>query len=350
MFSRRLAGIAEQRSLDLRAVNFLNVMLGEQLGKLYVERYFPAESKSKMEELVRFLQLAFHDRLINIDWMDDVTRKEALVKLESFTVKIGYPDKWHDYSTVKITADNLIGNIYEVLRWHRNDALKMLDEPVRKWEWVTTPQTVNAVYSPSRNEVTFPAAVLQPPFFDPNADPAVNFGAIGVIIGHELGHGFDDQGSRYDGTGALRNWWGESSRKNFEEKAKRLVAQYNQYSPLEGLNVNGELTLGENIGDLGGIAIAYTAYQKYAAEQYGGNPPVLDGFTGNQRFFLGYAQVWRNLMTDNLLRMVVLTDPHSPGEFRVNGIVRNFNPWYDAFGVNKESKLYLPEEERISIW
>jgi putative endopeptidase len=350
MFSRKLAGIAEQRPLDVRAVQFLNERLGEEVGKLYVERFFPAESKAEMEKLVSFLRQAFHDRLTNNDWMDDATREEALAKLDSFTVKIGYPDKWHDYSSVTISADDLVGNVYQLVRWHQNDDMARLDEPVRTWEWVTTPQTVNAFYLPTGNQVIFPAAVLQPPFFDPNADPAVNFGAIGMVIGHELGHGFDDQGSRYDGTGALRNWWRESSRENFEEKAKRLVAQYNQYSPVEGLNVNGQLTLGENIGDMGGIAIAYTAYQKYSAVEYGGKPPVLDGFTGNQRFFLGYAQLWRNIMTDDFLRQLVLTNAHSPGEFRVNGIVRNFDPWYEAFGANKESKLYLPEDERVSIW
>lgn len=350
LYSRHLKGIEQPRPRDQRAIQFLNRLFGEPLGRLYVERYFPEHSKQQMEELVSYLRQAFAERLTALMWMDDATRAEALEKLEAFTAKIGYPDKWRDFSAATITDDALVDNVHQLLRWYRNDSLAKLDEPARSWEWAMNPQTVNAYYSPSRNEIVFPAAILQPPFFDPAADPAVNFGAIGVVIGHELGHGFDDQGSRYDGSGALREWWSSDSRARFEAKASHLVEQFNAYSLLEGTHVNGQLSLGENIGDLGGVAVAYTAYQNYAAANYQGLAPVLDGFTAEQRFFLGYAQLWRNITTEDWLRQALLTDPHSPGEFRVNGILRNFDPWYEAFNVESGDALFLPEEQRISIW
>jgi endothelin-converting enzyme/putative endopeptidase len=250
---------------------------------------------------------------------------------------------------MRISKDDLVGNVHQLQKWKRREARAKLDEPVRTWEWSISPQEINA-YCSSDNEIVFPAGILQPPFFDPKADPAVNLGAIGMVIGHEMGHGFDDQGSRFDGTGALRNWWGDTARRNFEQRAKRLVAQYNRYSPLPGLNVNGQLTLGENIGDLGGMMIAWSAYQRLVATEYQGKAPVLDGYTGNQRFFLGFGQLWRSLFTDASLRQSTLSDVHPPGEFRVNGMLRNFGPWYDAFGVTPKNALYLAPDDRVSIW
>lgn len=351
LFSRRLLGIAQPRPLEQRAVEFVSAVLGEEIAKLYVERYFPAEYKAKTEEMVGFIHESMKEHLQKLDWMDEATRKEALTKLDSFGVQIGYPEKWRDFSSVKISKDDLVGNIHRLVTWLNQDERAKLDEPVRKWEWGHQPHEINAYYSPDRNEIVFLAAILQPPFFDPKADPAVNFGAIGVVIGHEIGHGFDDQGRQSDGTGKLRNWWTKASTKKFNEKTKRLVAQYNKYSPIKGLQLNGELTLGENIGDMCGVAVAYSAYQKYAAAKYpDGKPPVLDGYTGNQRFFMGYAQLWRNLMTDDAIRMYALTDVHSPGEFRTNGILTNFDPWYETFGVTEKNKLYLPKKDRISIW
>lgn len=351
LFSRRLLGIAQPRPLEQRAVEFVSGTLGEEVAKLYVERYFPAEYKAKTEEMVGFIRASMQDHLQQLDWMDETTRKEALTKLASFGVQIGYPEKWRDFSPFKITKDDLVGNIHRLLAWMSKDDRAKLDEPKRKWEWGHQPHEINAYYSPERNEIVFLAAILQPPFFDPKADPAVNFGAIGVVIEHEIGHGFDDQGRQSDATGKLRNWWTKDSTKKFNEKTKRLVAQYNGYSPIKGLHLNGQLTLGENIGDMCGVAVAYSAYQKYAAAKYpDGKPPVLDGFTGNQRFFLGYAQLWRSLLTDDVLRMYTLTDGHSPGEFRTNGILTNFSPWYEAFGVTEKNKLFLPKQERISIW
>jgi len=350
MFSRRIGGVNEQRPLNERAVQFLNLIVGEQIGKLYVARYFPPESKAEIDKLVKFLRLAFRERLARVEWMDEATRTAAIAKLDAIASKIGYPEKWHDYSTVKVSRDDLVGNVHRFRDWARRDSQARLGEPVRKWEWEKQPQEINAYYSPTGAEIVFPAGILQPPFFDPKADPAVNFGAIGMVIGHEMGHGFDDQGSRYDATGALRNWWGESSRRNFEARAAMLVAQFDKYSPVPGVHVSGKLTLGENIGDLGGLAIAWSGYQKLVESDYHGKAPVLDGFTGNQRFFLGYAQLWRSLATDDFLRKTTMTDPHSPGEFRINGSLRNFGPWYEAFGVKSNNKLNLAPEERVSIW
>jgi endothelin-converting enzyme/putative endopeptidase len=350
MFSRRIGGVNEQRPLNERAVQFLNGIVGEQIGKLYVERYFPPESKAEIDKLVKFLRLAFRERLTRVEWMDEATRLAAVAKLDAIASKIGYPDKWHDYSSIQVSRNDLVGNVHRFREWAKRDSKAKLDEPVRKWEWAKYPQEINAYYSTTGAEIVFPAGILQPPFFDPKADAAVNFGAIGMVIGHEMGHGFDDQGSRYDGTGALRNWWGESSRRNFEARAAMLVAQYDKYSPVAGLNMSGKLTLGENIGDLGGIAIAWSGYQKLVEADYHGKAPVLDGFTGNQRFFLGYAQLWRSVATDDFLRKSTLTDPHSPSEFRINGVLRNFAPWYEAYGVTSNNKLYLAPEERVSIW
>lgn len=351
LYSRRLLGIGEQRSLEKRALGAVNGTAGEEMAKLYVGRYFPPAYKAKTEEMVGYILQSMQEHLRTLAWMDEPTRKEALAKLAQFHVKIGYPERWHDYGSVSVAKDDLLGNVARFQQWTRNDARARLAGPVRTWEFEHNPQEVNAYYNPEQNEIVFLAAILQPPFFNPEADPAVNFGSIGTVIGHEIGHGFDDQGSVYDGTGKLRNWWTESSSQQFKERTQRLVAQYNTYSPIPGLNVNGQLTLGENIGDLGGISMSYGAYQKYVAAKYpNAEPPVLDGFTGNQRFFLGYAQLWRNHMTDEVTRMLVLTNAHSPGEFRTNGVVRNFDPWYEAFGVKETDALFLPKAERVSIW
>ena len=349
-YQRRLNGVEEQRARDRRAINVVSGSLGELVGQVYVQRHFPPEYRSQMLELVEYIRRAFRERLENLDWMDDETRVEALAKLESFSPKIGYPDRWRDYSDVRIEADDLIGNFRRLGEWAWADSLARLDEPMRDWEWFMTPQTVNAYYSSTRNEIVFPAAILQPPFFDPNADAAVNFGAIGGVIGHEMGHGFDDQGSRSDSRGVLRNWWSAASRAQFEERTGRLVAQYDSFSPLPGMFVNGRLSLGENIGDLGGLSIAHHAYQLYLADKHGGEAPVLDGLTGDQRFFMAWAQVWRNIETDESLRSRLLTGPHAPAMFRVNGVVRNMDAWYEAFGVGPDHELYVPAEERVSIW
>lgn len=350
LFSKRLNGVEEQRPRDKRAVEFVSARLREQVGKVYVERHFPPEYRQQMLDLVGYLGRAFDDRLNNLGWMDDETRVEALAKLEAFTPKIGYPDRWHDYSSVEIRADDLVGNMRRLQEWQWQDSLGKLDEPARDWEWFMSPQMVNAYYSSTQNEIVFPAGILQPPFFDPHADPAVNFGGIGAVIGHEMGHGFDDQGSKSDADGVLRNWWTEASRENFEALTAELVKQYNGFEALPGMNINGQLTLGENIGDLGGLSIAYHAYHMYLDEHHGGQAPVLDGYTGDQRFFMSWAQVWRNLQTEESRRARLINDSHSPPDYRVNGIVRNMDAWYDAFNVSKDDDLYLPPEQRLSIW
>ena len=349
-FQTKLAGITDQRETTLKAIRLLNMLMGEQLGRLYTQHYFPPESKKAMQELVGYVRNAFKKRLLNNPWMDAKTKEEALLKLAAFRAKIGYPDQWKDMSTVEIDPNDLVGNVSRIVAWIQEDEVKKLDEPIRDWEWQMNPQTINAYYSNLDNEIVFPAAILQPPFFDINADMAVNYGAIGMVIGHEFGHGFDDQGSRLDGHGEIKDWWQPRARRNFEALTKRLITQYNQYSVLPELKVNGALTLGENIGDLGGITIAFDAYQKYAEQQLTQQTVADDNFTPEQRFFLSYGQLWRNLTQEAALRQQVLADPHSPGEFRVNGILKNFTPWYKAFHVKPDNALYLPEEERIMIW
>ncbi|MBR9824248.1 MAG: M13 family metallopeptidase [Alphaproteobacteria bacterium] len=347
-WQRTLNGTEQPRPLENRAIQFVNGNLGQAIGQIYVEQYFPPEYKAQMDELVEYLRRALRERIETLEWMDDETRVEALDKLEKFLPKIGYPDQWPDISSIEIMAGDAFGNAQRVAAWQRADSRARLRGPIRSWEWFMSPQTVNAYYSSTSNEIVFPAAILQAPFFDPYADPAVNFGAIGAVIGHEMGHGFDDQGSQSDGDGVLRNWWTDTSRANFEERADRIVAQYNEFSPVEGLFVNGRLSLGENIGDIGGMSMAHRAYQLYLEDN--GEAPVLDGFTGNQRFFMGWAQVWRNLQTEDALRTQLLRGPHSPAQFRINGVVRNQDAWYEAFGVTEGHALYLPPEERVSIW
>ncbi|MCD6376712.1 MAG: M13 family peptidase, partial [Caldisericaceae bacterium] len=316
-------------------------------GKMYVARYFPPEAKQRMKILVQNLLDVYRERIEKLDWMGEQTKKQALAKLAKFNTKIGYPDQWKDYTTLDIKKDDLVGNIKRarLFEYYRN--IDKLNKPVDRSEWFMNPQTVNAYYSASMNEIVFPAGILQPPFFDLEADDAVNYGAIGAVIGHEITHGFDDQGSKSDGDGNLRNWWTKEDRKNFEQRANRLVKQYSSYVVIDTIHLNGKLTLGENIADLGGLTIAYHAYQK----SLNGKPaPELDGLTGDQRFFIGWAQIWRRKYRADELRRRLLTDPHSPSEFRVNGVVVNIPAFYQAFQVTEKDSLYLPPEQRVQIW
>jgi putative endopeptidase len=300
-----------------------------------------------MEELVGNLVLAYEKSIKELDWMGEETKVEALRKLSKFSPKIGYPDEWRDYSALDIEADDLYGNLKRAALAEHQRQIDRHDGPVDRGEWGMTPQTVNAYYSPALNQIVFPAAILQPPFFDLAADDAVNYGAIGAVIGHEVGHGFDDQGSTFDGDGALRNWWTDEDRAEFEKRTGALVAQYNAFAPFDDLHVNGEFTLGENIGDLGGITIGLLAYEM---SLNGEQAPVIDGFTGVQRVFLGFSQVWRSKSRDEALRVQIAVDPHSPAIYRANGPVRNVPEWYKAFNVEEGDALYLPPEERVKIW
>jgi putative endopeptidase len=344
---RDLQGQPEQRPRDKRAIGFAEGTLGEALGRQYVAEYFPAESKAQMEELVANLRRALALRIETYDWMSAETKAAAQEKLAKFTVKIGYPEEWRDYSALEIRPDDLFGNAERAGRFRWEYQLNRLNEPVDKAEWGMTPQTVNAYYNSTNNEIVFPAAILQPPFFDPNADPAVNYGAIGGVIGHEIGHGFDDQGSKSDGDGVLRSWWTPEDRANFEALTGRLGAQYDTYEVLPGYFVQGALSMGENIGDAAGVAVGLEAYQ---LSLNGQEAPVLDGFTGEQRFFLGWAQVWQSKGRDDFLRNQVATGPHSPAEFRVIGPIRNVDAWYEAFDVQPGQRYYLTPEERVRIW
>ncbi|MEY0176216.1 M13 family metallopeptidase [Providencia rettgeri] len=349
-YSKKLNGIEKQRTRQERALQTVNSLQGEPLGQIYVEQYFDPQAKEKIKDLVSYVRGTFNSRLKVNDWMDEPTRQEALKKLEQFTVKVGYPDQWNDFSAINLKPDSLLDNYKQVLAWSYDDMIGKIGQPVRQWEWGMTPQTVNAYFNPVQNEIVFPAAILQAPFFDPNVDPAYNYGAIGAVIGHEMGHGFDDQGSLYDGTGQLRNWWSESAKTHFKEKTAKLVEQYNGFT-VDGLKVNGELTLGENIGDLGGLNIALSAYKQFAKVNYpNGEAPIIDGTTGLQRFFIAWARTWQELSNKESERNKIMTDPHSPNQFRANGVVRNIDDWYETFGVNKNNALYLAPEQRIRIW
>ncbi|MFP6846263.1 MAG: M13 family metallopeptidase [Thalassolituus sp.] len=349
-YGTRLQGLKEQRSREKDAINLLNASLGEVVGKEYVAKHFPPQYREVLMTYISYLRDAFRERLTALEWMDEATRKEAIKKLSMLHAEIGYPTRWHDYSALRLKADDLIGNIQQIEQWVTTDAVKKLNEPVRDWEWGADPQEINAYYSASRNEIVFLAAILQPPFFDPAADFAVNFGAILGVIGHETSHGFDDQGSQYDGTGLLRNWWSEASRKEFNKRGDQLVAQFDSYEPIPGAHVNGRLTLGENIADLGGVSVAYHALQKYIADHYPDGAPELDGFTAEQRFFLAWAQMWRGKRTEDYARELLLRDPHSPSRYRANGTVRNLDAWYEAFNVGPEADLFLPKDQRITTW
>ncbi|MEX0645425.1 MAG: M13-type metalloendopeptidase, partial [Parvularculaceae bacterium] len=309
--------------------------------------HFPPESKAAMDALVGNLRVALDARLDTLPWMSDVTKEQAHAKLEKFTPKIGYPTKWRDYSSLEVVDGDAYGNAKRAAEFAWNYSKSRLGKPIDKTEWGMTPQTVNAYYSSNRNEIVFPAAILQAPFFDPNADPAVNYGGIGAVIGHEIGHGFDDQGRKSDGEGFLRDWWTAEDAAKFQVLADKLGAQYATYEPVPGFPVNPKLTMGENIGDIGGMAMAYHAYK---LSLNGQEAPILDGLTGDQRFFLAWAQVWKRVVREEQLKNQIAADPHSPAMFRVNGVVRNMDAWYEAFDVNPGDALYLPPEERVQIW
>ena len=346
-YGRVLSGTEEQRAPWRRAVSTVNALLGELVGKVYVKKHFPPEAKERMVELVDNLIKAYDQSIRELEWMSDETRPQALDKLSKFKANIGYPDVWRDYSAVEIRADDLFGNIERAAIAEYERKLARQGGPVDETEWIMTPQTVNAGYRPWKNDITFPAAILQPPFFNFEADDAVNYGAIGAVIGHEIGHGFDDKGSTFDGDGTMKNWWTEEDRSEFVRRTGALVQQYNGYAPFEDLSLNGEFTLGENIGDLGGISIGLLAY---TVSLDGQESPVIDGFTGVQRVFLGYGQIWRSKSRDEALRQQIMTDPHSPDEYRANGAVRNVPEFYEAFDVTQEHALYLPPDERVKIW
>jgi putative endopeptidase len=346
-YSKTLNGVQEQRPQWRRAVDLVNGSLGEMVGKLYVEKHFPAEAKDRMLKLVDNLLKAYESSIKELDWMSPDTKKQALDKISKFTPKIGYPDKWRDYGSLKVVKNDLYGNVKRATEFEYKRNIDKLGKPVDRSEWGMTPQTVNAYYNPPMNEIVFPAAILQPPFFDMKAEDAVNYGGIGAVIGHEIGHGFDDQGSTFDGNGVMRNWWTEKDQSEFKKRTNALVAQYNSFKAFPDLTVNGAFTLGENIGDLGGLSIALKAYKK----SLNGKPaPVMDGFTGEQRVLIGWGQVWLNKSRDEALRNQIGTDPHSPAKFRVNGVVRNVPEFYTAFNVKPGDSLYLAPEKRVKIW
>ncbi|WP_395762798.1 M13 family metallopeptidase [Elizabethkingia anophelis] len=351
-YSKRMQGQQEQRSMDKRGLSFVNGIVGEAFGKLYVEKYFPAEAKAEMVVLVDYVKKAFASRIKKLDWMSSVTKEKALDKLNKFTVKVAYPDKWKDYSklTLKSDADggSLYSNLQEISKWQYQKSLEKVGKSVDKTEWGMTPQTVNAYYSSSNNEIVFPAAILQPPFFNFKADAAVNFGGIGAVIGHEISHGFDDSGSRFDGDGNLNNWWTDEDRKKFEAATQKLGAQYDTYEPVKGSHVNGKFTMGENIGDLGGVNVAYEALQMYLKDK--GNPGKISDLTQDQRFFMSWATVWRTLSTDQYKVNQVKTDPHSPGEYRAFAPLVNVDAFHNAFDIKPGDKLYKKPEDRIKIW
>jgi len=347
-YSKTLSGVEVKRDRWKRGVQLTNGALGEAVGKLYVDKYFPASSQAKMAELIENLRAAYHDRISGSTWMDADTKAKALAKLAAFEPRIGHPMKYIDYTSFQVDRGDLLGNVMRSGEFQQKLQLQRFPKPVDRTLWSMTPQTVNAYYSALSNQITFPAAILQPPYFDPNADAAVNYGAIGAIIGHEMGHGFDDQGSQFGPSGKFENWWTDGSKKAFTERTSALGAQYDTYEPIPGTKVNGKLTMGENIGDLGGIEAAYSAYQKYQVKH--GKAKPIDGLTGDQRFFLAYAQAWQQKRREGLARQLLLTDPHSPAKYRVNGIVRNVDAWYKAFDIKPTDALYLPPEKRVHIW
>ena len=344
-----LSGTPQLKERWKRGVGLVEGGLGEAIGEIYVARHFPAAAKARMEELVANLIEAYRVDILALDWMSEATKKRAIEKLEKFTRKIGYPDKWRDYSALHFSADKLIENLNNMATFVQNREFAKIGRPVDRDEWLMFPQTVNAYYHPAMNEIVFPAAILQPPFFNLEADDAVNYGAIGAVIGHEIGHGFDDQGSKYDGDGMLNNWWEDSDRAKFQERADKLIEQFNALAPesTPDTYVNGALTIGENIGDLGGLTIALKAYE---LSLNGQEAPIIDGYTGIQRLFLGYAQAWRGKVRPEELKRRIATDPHSPEEFRCNQIVRNLDEFYEAFDVKPSDALYLEKSARVRIW
>ncbi|NNE42028.1 MAG: M13 family metallopeptidase [Marinicaulis sp.] len=346
-FGTELRGTPKKRERWKRGVAAVNGALGEAVGKVYVDRHFPADSKTKMDALVANLRRALDERLDTLAWMSDVTKVAAHEKLEKFTPKIGYPEKWEDYSDFDVVRGDAYGNAKSANAFGWEDQISKLGQPIDRTEWFMNPQRVNAYYSPNRNEIVFPAAILQAPFFDPNADPAVNYGGIGAVIGHEIGHGFDDQGRKSDGDGMLRDWWTGEDAAAFQELADALGAQYASYEPIEGFPLDPNLTMGENIGDVGGLAMAYHAYK---LSLNGEKAPVIDGYTGDQRFLLAWAQVWKRQVREEALKNQIARGPHSPARYRVNGVVRNMDVWYDAFNISEDDELYLAPEDRVQIW
>jgi putative endopeptidase len=349
-YGTTLSGIPKLKDRWKRGVGLVEGALGEAVGQIYVQRHFGENAKTKMVELVKNLITAYRISIEGLSWMSQETKERAFVKLNKFTPKIGYPDRWRDYSKLSISPNDLIGNLAQIAKFSQDYEYAKIGKPVDKSEWYMTPQTVNAYYNPGMNEIVFPAAILQPPFFDVNADDyAANYGGIGAVIGHEIGHGFDDQGSKYDGDGNLVNWWSDVDRAEFEKRTKKLIDQYNQLSPEAApeVKVNGALTVGENIGDLGGLTIAYKAYQ---ISLDGKQPPVIDGYTGWQRFFMGWAQSWRSKYRPEEARRQIAIDPHSPAEFRCNQIVANLDEFHNAFGLVQNDKQYMAQSERVRIW
>lgn len=347
-YGKTLSGQPQQRDRWKRGIALVNGAMGEAVGEAYVKRHYPPESDAQMGELIANLRGAYQQRIEANSWMDASTKQKALAKLAAFDPRIGHPVKYIDYSSLQIVRGDPVGNAMRAGEFNQKLELSRLGKPVDRTLWNMTPQTVNAYYNPLSNQITFPAAILQAPYFDPKADPAVNYGAIGAIIGHEMGHGFDDQGSQFGATGKFENWWTPEASAAFKQRTAALSAQYDTYEPIPGMKVKGALTLGENIGDLGGVETAYAAYQQYQAKH--GKAPVIDGLTGDQRFFLSYAQAWQSKLREDAARQRLNTDPHSPPYYRVNGIVRNVDAWYSAFNVKPGDKLYLAPAERVHIW
>jgi endothelin-converting enzyme len=346
-YKRQISGTRSLPDRWKRAVRWTNAALGEGLGRFYVERHFPSESKRRMERMVANMLDAMREGIDGLDWMSEATRAAARGKLAKFKPYIGHPDRWRDYSGLSVRRDDPLGNYWRANAFEQERQRAKLGKPVDRDEWTMNPQEVNAYYSPPRNKIVFPAAILQPPFFDPAADDAINYGAIGAVIGHEISHGFDDDGRKYDGDGNVRDWWTEADNQAFTARAQALVEQYDAFKPLPDLHLNGELTLGENIGDLSGLTIALAAYRR----SLGGKPaPVIGGLSGEQRFFIGFAQIWRTKLREEFLRMLVVSDEHAPGRYRVNGVVANMPEFYAAFGVKPGDRHYLPPERRVKIW
>jgi putative endopeptidase len=347
-YSRTLNDVKVKPDRWKRGIRLLDANLGEAVGKTYAEQHWTAESARQMNELIDDLRAAYADKIRGAAWMDAPTRKEALAKLATFDPRIGHPVKYIDYSALKVSRTDPLANDMAADRFAWDLTLSRLGKPVDRTLWDMNVQEVNAYYNPVMNQITFPAGILQPPFFDPAADPAVNYGMTGATIGHEMGHGFDDEGRQYDAQGRLRDWWTKAAATAYTKQAQKLVKQFDQYEPIPGVKIKGQLTLGENLGDLGGLEAAYAAYRRYVSRH--GEPPVIDGYTGDQRFFIAYAQSWQGKAREGALRAQLLSDPHSPEEYRVNGIVRNLDAWYAAFGVKPGDKMYLPPEERVKVW
>jgi putative endopeptidase len=345
-YSKTLSGQQQQQPRTERVASLVDGSVGEALGQLYVKKYFTDDASKRMKDLVNNLQQVYKKRIQNLDWMSDSTKQVAISKLEAFTKKIGFPEKWKEYK-VDIEPDDFVGNLVRLGKWRYEDMIAKQGKPVDRSEWLMTPPTINAYYNPPYNEIVFPAGILQFPFFDANADDAINYGGIGMVIGHEMTHGFDDQGSQYDKDGNLKNWWGEADNIKFKAKVNQVIKQYDDYTVLDNLHVKGALTVGENLADIGGIAIAYEAFKN--TEQGKGNTKI-DGFTPDQRFFLSFAQIWRVKLKDESVRQRIQGDPHSPAMWRVNGPLSNFTPWYTAFGVKEGDKMWKPESERIHVW